>query len=373
MKNIIYLSNSLIPSQYANSVHVMKMCQALQSNGFNVDLTYFTSSKVENVDKIFTDYGIKHKFKLTPMYIKHDRRKFFQNFIKIYKHLRKFDRKTLVYGRDIYSVYLASLMGFKVYFESHGKPFSKIHNFLEKRLYKNINFQKLIVISDRLKKIYLNNDFFLDHKKIKVLHDGADKLDKKTKNVDLGQGFHIGYIGSLYYHGRGINLILSLAKENPNFYFHLIGGKISEIDHWKNISSRNVRFYGFKPNNEALEFLLSFDVVLMPYQKNLKLDGMEYNTSDWMSPMKMFEYMSACKAIISSDLPVIREVLDSSNSILVESNDLTSWSKAIRYLNEDRNFLNKISNKALYDFENHYSWDKRVESLISNMNLISSE
>lgn len=367
MKNVIYLSNSIIPSQYANSVHVMKMCQAFKMKGFEVNLIYYTPSKSSNIEKIFDDYGVIHKFKLTPMYIKNDRRKFFQNFIKIYRYLKKIDRRTLIYGRDIYSVYLASMMGFKVSFESHGKPFLKIHEFLERRLYKEKNFQKLIVISERLKNIYIENNYLVSQNMIKVLHDGADLTNKKINRSNLGNGFNIGYIGSLYYEGRGINLILNLAKENTNLNFHLVGGKEDEINYWKEKASSNVKFYGFKPNNIALEYLLSFDVVLMPYQKNLKLEGMEYNTLDWMSPMKMFEYMSAGKAIISSDFPVIREVLNESNSILVESDNLPLWSKAIKDLHKNKEYLNRISTKALYDFENNYTWEKRVESLLSSM------
>ena len=43
------------------------------------------------------------------------------------------------------------------------------------------------------------------------------------------------------------------------------------------------------------------------------------NISDFTSPLKLFEYMSHKKPIIASDLPVIREVLDEKNSILVNN------------------------------------------------------
>ena len=41
------------------------------------------------------------------------------------------------------------------------------------------------------------------------------------------------------------------------------------------------------------------------------------NISDFTSPLKLFEYMSHRKPIIASDLPVIREVLNKKNSILL--------------------------------------------------------
>ena len=35
---ILYISNSIIPSRTANSIHVMKMCQAMADNGHEVIL-----------------------------------------------------------------------------------------------------------------------------------------------------------------------------------------------------------------------------------------------------------------------------------------------------------------------------------------------
>ena len=55
------------------------------------------------------------------------------------------------------------------------------------------------------------------------------------------------------------------------------------------------------------------------------------------------------KSIIASDLPVIREVLNDRNSILVESDDINSWLNAIIKL-KDFKHREIISSKALDDF-----------------------
>ena len=51
------------------------------------------------------------------------------------------------------------------------------------------------------------------------------------------------------------------------------------------------------------------DILLMPYEKAIA-GSSGGNSVDICSPMKMFEYMAAGRAIISSDLPVIHEMLD---------------------------------------------------------------
>ena len=77
-----------------------------------------------------------------------------------------------------------------------------------------------------------------------------------------------------------------------------------------------------------------------------------------MSPLKIFEYMSHKKPIVASDLPVIREVLNKSNSILVKSDDIKLWINSIEKLKDLKN-RESISNQALSDFYN-YSWKNRA-------------
>ena len=60
MKKLIYFSTSVVPSRYANSVHVMKMCEALAQNGQDVTLLCI-KNKNENVD-VFAHYGVEKIF-----------------------------------------------------------------------------------------------------------------------------------------------------------------------------------------------------------------------------------------------------------------------------------------------------------------------
>ena len=76
----------------------------------------------------------------------------------------------------------------------------------------------------------------------------------------------------------------------------------------------------------------------------------------------MFEYMAHKKAIISSDLPVLREVLNETNSILVNPENSIEWIEAIKKL-KDENLREKLSNQALSDFEK-YTWKNRVKEVL---------
>ena len=102
---------------------------------------------------------------------------------------------------------------------------------------------------------------------------------------------------------------------------------------------------------------------MAPYQKEVAVSGGKGNTSDFMSPLKIFEYMSSKKAIICSDLPVLREILNEDNSVLVKCDDILDWRKAIEVLQDDSLRL-QIANRACEDFMKKYTWKIRAKNVI---------
>ena len=79
--------------------------------------------------------------------------------------------------------------------------------------------------------------------------------------------------------------------------------------------------------------------------------------------MKMFEYMAAKKSIVSSDLPVIKEVLNERNSILVKPDEIKEWSNAINKLYKNKKIRDTLSKNSYNCFIRNYTWQRRVESI----------
>ena len=106
-------------------------------------------------------------------------------------------------------------------------------------------------------------------------------------------------------------------------------------------------------------------IFLAPYEKKVSVFGSDgSDTSKFMSPLKIFEYMSHKKPMIASDFPVIREVLNEKNSILVDCDDIDGW---VNSLNKLKNVKNRevIANKALQDF-NNFTWKNRATNVVEN-------
>ena len=84
-----------------------------------------------------------------------------------------------------------------------------------------------------------------------------------------------------------------------------------------------------------------------------------------MSPLKLFEYMSSNKPIISSNLKSIKEILTNNHdAILCDPDKFDEWKEAIERLNKDKKFVKKISKNAYNNFLNNFTWDIRAKKIL---------
>ena len=126
----------------------------------------------------------------------------------------------------------------------------------------------------------------------------------------------------------------------------------------------NIYFGGFLRHAEIHNTMLACDILLMPYQEKVFIDMKGTDTSKWMSPMKMFEYMATGKPIISSDLPVLREVLkDGENAILTNPSEVLSWEESILKVINNPSMASLIGKNAREKYIQKYNWDERAKKL----------
>jgi glycosyltransferase involved in cell wall biosynthesis len=364
---IFYVADVLVPSRAAASVHIMKMCAAFATYGHDVTLILPDYKNTETADNIFTFYNVAENFKIKKFSVKqYTGGKYIYSFL-LARFLKK-QSPGLIYCRDVYSASVFSFLNMPVSIEYHREPrFSKgLWKVLLKKLYKSANLIKVIVISEALRKIFLQSGF--SDNKLIVAHDGAD-IPATVPPVALDAGkFHAGYVGHLY-EGKGMEIIAATAPLVNDIEFHVVGGTEADIARWKSkVTAANITFHGFVPQSKVSGFINAFNVCLLPNQRVIHIWGSnEVNISDITSPLKMFEYMAHRKAIIASDLPVLREVLNEDNSLLCDPDRPEDWASALKKVKGDKQLINRIADNAYNDLVEHYTWEKRAGEIVNKI------
>lgn len=363
---IIYIAESIIPSQTANSIHVMKMCQAFASNGHEVILLVPNrADKNLNIDDVYDFYGVKRCFKIIELPFFGGKFGFFIfAFLSVMK-ARK-ERPRIVYTRFLYSAFLSLAIGLPTIYEIHSSFTTKIDKLFFCLINKN-KLKKIVVISKYLKNYFIER-YKISESKILVAPDGADSIPTMINPIGIGKNdkLKVGYIGHLY-KGRGINIITEIAKRCGWVEFHIIGGMPEDLNFWKKelFKQENVIFYGHIPHKDVYRYMLSMDALIAPYQKKVTVQG-KGDTSQWMSPLKIFEYMATGKAILASDLPALREVLEhKKNSLLAISDNVDMWISNLESIRENIQIRNELGRNAKNDFENNYTWKSRAANVIN--------
>ncbi len=169
------------------------------------------------------------------------------------------------------------------------------------------------------------------------------------------------------YAGRGADLFLALAKELPQAHFVWVGGRPADVESWKKrAESDNITFTGFIPNQDLPLYQSAADILLMPYSRSIMGSSGSADSASVASPMKMFEYMAAGRAIVTADLPVIREVLNEKNAVFCEPDNLEDWKLGIGKLLADEPRRLSLGRQAREDVKD-YTWLARAEKIVRGM------
>lgn len=375
-----YISPSLLPSRSANSVHVILQCNGLAQVG--VQLTLYAKRTISNASELSSAlksaYGVDtSRWRLISFYSNLKIAETFRIGLMAVMRIIFMPSEDYVLTRNLYAAWALAMLRRPFLFETHQ---------LEYGLRKSM--QCFIMNRPRIRAVVISDSLLncLEaHHKIRlrnplVLHDAASDgivrlVPCQRRNILAGLvGAAIselekwkgvcGYFGQLYI-GRGIEIIEAMAAARPQCLFLVYGGSETEVAQRRQTAKPNLCFMGHAPHPIAKKVMQSVDVLLMPYQKSVSIGISGHDTARWMSPMKMFEYMATGVPIISSDLPVLREVLqDEKNALLVPPDKSDSWVTALDRLLSDKKFADSIGICAHNDYKRKHTWSQRALRLI---------
>lgn len=374
---IAYFASSSLPSCKANSVQVLRMCEAMARAGHEVRLFARKGTPAMSSDEIFSYYGIEPVFSL--QLIAAPQAWFIGGMLYGSRAAAAMFRDKwqpdIVYGRNLYALLAAAAGGADLYYESHAAPTNPGRRLLERFLFALPSFRKLIVINQKLHEFYLEAFPVLTRSEkttIVTAHDGAAAPEKFSSGGETGISPDkkpvIGYAGGLY-PGKGIEIIVQLAQHLPGCVFKIAGGSDGEIDRWRSCyRAGNIEFVGHMAHAAIQGFLADCDLLIAPYQKKVSSDPSGAgDISAWMSPLKIFEYMAVGRPIVATRLPAIEEILiDGRNALLVEPDNIEAWVNAIKRLLGDRKLAIRLSQQAQNGLIASYTWQARVSRIFTD-------
>ena len=364
---IVAIAGSQIPSDTANSLQVMKACNALVQLGHDLTLIV-PGNPIPSIVDLKSHYGLQTDFPIEYL-ASSNRRLFTWQAVQRARTLKP----DLIYAWMIQSAVFSLLFKIPAVFEVHIQPsgtlgpsWHRAFAWIRGRKRLASITQALVDVLDRNYKIRFNAD------EVVVTPNGVDleRFDSlpstpelARQKLDLPSAPTVMCTGHLYA-GRGADLFLALAKEIPQAHFVWVGGKPKDVETWKaRAQSDNVTFTGFIPNQELPLYQSAANVLLMPYSRSIMGSSGTADSASVASPMKMFEYMAAGRAIVTSDLPVIREVLNEKNAVFSEPDDVGNWKVGIEGLLADEPRRIELGKQATRDVGD-YTWLARADKIM---------
>ncbi len=231
---------------------------------------------------------------------------------------------------------------------------------------------RIITVSEALKKYYLERKVPDD--KIFVIPNG---VNIKRFNPDissllirekfaLGNQVVMGFVGSFHYwHGLDniMHLIDRIYEKYQNVSYLLVGDgplkrKVEDFVTSSNYDDR-VILTGYVPHEDVPSHVAAMDIVLAPYP---------HMNFFYFSPLKLFEYMAAGKAVVASEIGQIAEIIkNGENGFLYDPGDLDSFVEKTCELIEDTNLRKRFGVKSRATIVNSFTWEKNVKSIMNVM------
>lgn len=363
---IAAIAGSTIPSDTANSLQVMKACQALVQAGH--DLTLLVPGIQNASVDLQAQYGLQTDFPIEWL-SSSSRRMFTWDAVGRAGELGA----GMLYSWFPQSAVFGLLRGLPAVFEVHIQPTGRFGPIWHRAFAMLRGRKRLVSITHALVDL-LERDFNMRFhpSEVVVAPNGVDlerfaslpDPDSARRQTGLREAPTVMCTGHLYT-GRGADLFLALAASMSQAQFVWVGGRPEDVARWsQRAKSDNVTFTGFIPNRDLPLYQAAADILLMPYSRSIMGSSGSADSAAVASPMKMFEYMAAGRAIVSSDLPVIREVLNEQNAVFCKPDDVGEWRLVIESLLLDPGLRTRLGQQAQLDVQG-YTWVARARRIMN--------
>ncbi|MCW3136530.1 MAG: glycosyltransferase family 4 protein [Canidatus Methanoxibalbensis ujae] len=204
------------------------------------------------------------------------------------------------------------------------------------------------------------------HDKVVLTHAGVDAkfkpMDAREVREKYGlDGKVVVYVGELS-EWHGADMLSDIAERLKEVKFLLLGKQLEKLRgdaEERGVADKFV-FAGFVKHEEIPKFISAADVGIAPYKPSEEMKKHGF----YFSPIKIFEYMACGKAIVASDLEIIRDIISANKcGLLAKPGNAEDFASKIEVLLRDekmRERLGKNGRKAALK----YTWDSVADAIL---------
>lgn len=184
--------------------------------------------------------------------------------------------------------------------------------------------------------------------RITVIHNGidlekfhcAESSDQAKQRLGLAGRRVLGFVGFVR-SWHGLDKVIEFLAQEPDKSLHLLlvgdGPARKELEEAaKRLGvAERVTFTGIVERDAVASYINAFDIALQPA------------VVEYASPLKLFEYMAMCKAIVAPATSNIREILvDGDNGLLFTAGNTQSLVDAVRRVVRDAQLRSALGRRA---------------------------
>lgn len=169
---------------------------------------------------------------------------------------------------------------------------------------------------------------------------------------------HVVYAGS-FFGWKGVADLVAAAATLEGFRLTLIGGEPEQIARLRGQmqpGGAEIEFLPRLPHAEVMARIAGACIAVLPNRPD--------PDSAFTSPIKLFEYMAAGCAVVTADLPAIREILGETDAAWFRAGDPLSLRDALVELGNDCERARGMGQR-LRAMSADFAWDKRAAQLKS--------
>lgn len=224
-------------------------------------------------------------------------------------------------------------------------------------------------VSDYLRRRIMGNSFDpgnnvvvhngVDFNRFHPLRDGDILPPELSKSNDT---FVIGYIGTLDVHKKVdvlIEAVSEIFRKTHPVQLIIVGdgpdkSRLLRIVHDLGIATK-VTFTGWVAHEVIPGYIKSFDLAV------------HHRAENYMSPLKLFEYLACGVCVVGPRTPAVQEVFRDSQEMLMTDGTVADLREKIEMLMNDRELLTALAIRGRKFVEERYSWAHNADVIIRKL------